>query len=161
VLEQRGRSGDIPIWASRQKDDRSYPAISKNVAQTNSPEREKASCLKFPQKENLSCVLIQAPYGEDHIEGVPVRRSHINVAARRDRYHLFQYIGRRDYLPRKPNYKFERFERDRQKAEKKAARLQAKADRRKKPGDDDTGEEGSEDAVTTSAAPDAENPSTD
>ncbi|MDC0033610.1 YfjI family protein [Alphaproteobacteria bacterium] len=33
-------------------------------------------------------------------------------------------------MPRKPNYKFERFERDRAKAEKKAARLQAKADRR-------------------------------
>jgi hypothetical protein len=33
-------------------------------------------------------------------------------------------------LPRKPNYKFERRERERLKAEKKAARLQAKADRR-------------------------------
>ena len=33
-------------------------------------------------------------------------------------------------MPRKPNYKFERYERDRAKAEKKAARLQAKADRR-------------------------------
>jgi hypothetical protein len=33
-------------------------------------------------------------------------------------------------VPRKPNYKFERFERDRAKAEKKAARLQAKAERR-------------------------------
>ena len=33
-------------------------------------------------------------------------------------------------MPRKPNYKLERFERDRAKAEKKAARLQAKADRR-------------------------------
>ena len=33
-------------------------------------------------------------------------------------------------MPRKPNYKFERYERDRLKAEKKAARLQAKAERR-------------------------------
>lgn len=33
-------------------------------------------------------------------------------------------------MPRKPNYKFERFERDRAKAIKKAARLQAKVDRR-------------------------------
>ena len=33
-------------------------------------------------------------------------------------------------MARKPNYRFERFERDRNKAAKKAARLQAKADRR-------------------------------
>ena len=32
-------------------------------------------------------------------------------------------------MPRKPNYRFERSERDRQKAAKKAERLQAKADR--------------------------------
>ncbi len=34
-------------------------------------------------------------------------------------------------MARKPNYKFERFERDRAKAAKKAARAQAKADRKK------------------------------
>lgn len=34
-------------------------------------------------------------------------------------------------MPRKPNYKFERYERDRAKAEKKAARMEAKAARRK------------------------------
>jgi len=33
-------------------------------------------------------------------------------------------------LPRKPNYKFERFERERAKAAKKAARIQARADRK-------------------------------
>ncbi len=33
-------------------------------------------------------------------------------------------------MPRKPNYKFERFERERAKAEKKAARLQARADKK-------------------------------
>jgi hypothetical protein len=47
-------------------------------------------------------------------------------------------------LPRKPNYKFERFERDRAKAVKKAARLQAKADRR--------GPKTGEDGATESAA---------
>lgn len=41
-------------------------------------------------------------------------------------------------MPRKPNYKFERFERDRAKAVKKAARLEAKAARRnEKKGDED------------------------
>lgn len=34
-------------------------------------------------------------------------------------------------MARKPNYKFERFERDRAKAAKKAARAQAKAERKK------------------------------
>ena len=54
-------------------------------------------------------------------------------------------------LPRKPNYKLERFERDRAKAEKKAARLQAKADRRVPK----TGEDGATEGATdeTSAAP--------
>lgn len=36
-------------------------------------------------------------------------------------------------LPRKPNYKFERLERDRAKAAKKAARLKAKNDRKVDP----------------------------
>ncbi len=65
-------------------------------------------------------------------------------------------------MPRKPNYKFERLERDRAKAEKKAARLQAKADRRAaKTGDDgviegdaDEAVEGSEDMVETSPGTD-------
>lgn len=34
-------------------------------------------------------------------------------------------------MPRKPNYRFERFERDRTRAAKKAARAQAKADKKK------------------------------
>jgi hypothetical protein len=34
-------------------------------------------------------------------------------------------------MPRKPNYRFERFERERTRAAKKAARAQAKADKRK------------------------------
>ena len=34
-------------------------------------------------------------------------------------------------MPRKPNYRFERFERERTKAAKKAARAQAKADKKK------------------------------
>ncbi|MCZ6604252.1 MAG: hypothetical protein O7A03_03820 [Alphaproteobacteria bacterium] len=65
-------------------------------------------------------------------------------------------------MPRKPNYKFERFERDRAKAEKKAARLQAKADRRTSKtsqdgtiaGDADQAVEVSEDIVETSPATD-------
>ena len=34
-------------------------------------------------------------------------------------------------MPRKPNYRFERFERERTRAAKKAARAQAKADKKK------------------------------
>lgn len=51
-------------------------------------------------------------------------------AAFRDRFSLFLPVSGDSTLPRKPNYKFERMERDRQKAAKKAARLQAKADRK-------------------------------
>jgi hypothetical protein len=36
-------------------------------------------------------------------------------------------------MPRKPNYRFERFERERTRAAKKAARAQAKADKKAKP----------------------------
>ena len=54
-------------------------------------------------------------------------------------------------MPRKPNYKLERFERDRVKAEKKAARLQAKADRRTlKTGEDGANEGDADDAVAVS-----------
>ena len=35
-------------------------------------------------------------------------------------------------MPRKPNYRFERFERDRTRAAKKAARAKAKADKKAK-----------------------------
>ncbi len=49
-------------------------------------------------------------------------------------------------MPRKPNYRFERAERERAKAKKKAERLQAKADRKNAQkaaaeGDDDAGGE--------------------
>ena len=50
-------------------------------------------------------------------------------------------------MPRKPNYKFERMERDRAKAEKKAARLQAKADRRSRKSDEDGAEDNAADTV--------------
>jgi len=40
-------------------------------------------------------------------------------------------------LPRKPNYKFERLERDRAKAAKKAARLKAKSDRKLDPSNEE------------------------
>jgi hypothetical protein len=38
-------------------------------------------------------------------------------------------------MPRKPNYRFERFERERTRAAKKAARAQAKADKKAKGGE--------------------------
>ncbi len=55
-------------------------------------------------------------------------------------------IDERTSLPRKPNYKFERFERERAKAEKKAARLQARADRKSALDDENqaTGDAGGE-----------------
>jgi len=55
---------------------------------------------------------------------------------RRDHPLIFVTPAGGNLLPRKPNYKFERFERDRAKAVKKAARLQAKADRRTSKPDD-------------------------
>ena len=65
-------------------------------------------------------------------------------------------------MPRKPNYKFERFERDRAKAEKKAARLQAKADRRaSKTGEDGTTEAGTDETVGVSENTEESNPGTD
>ena len=56
-------------------------------------------------------------------------------------------------MPRKPNYRFERSERDKSKAAKKAARLKEKADKaeaRKSDSDDDTA------TPDQSAAPDGE-----
>lgn len=51
-------------------------------------------------------------------------------------------------MPRKPNYKFERFERERAKAAKKAARQQARADRKNAlAGDGETPEAGAAGAV--------------
>jgi hypothetical protein len=44
-------------------------------------------------------------------------------------------------MPRKPNYRFERFERERQKAEKKAERLAAKKERAGPPKADQDGDE--------------------
>lgn len=54
-------------------------------------------------------------------------------------------------MPRKPNYKFERRERERLKAEKKAARLQAKADRRNQKAAE--GDAADNDSDGTAAAP--------
>jgi hypothetical protein len=46
---------------------------------------------------------------------------------------LVLVIGqRRGIMPRKPNYRFERFERERTRAAKKAARAQAKAEKKAK-----------------------------
>jgi hypothetical protein len=65
-------------------------------------------------------------------------------------------------VPRKPNYKFERFERDRAKAEKKAARLQAKADRRaSKTGEDGATEAGTDETVGVSEDTEESNPRAD
>ena len=63
-------------------------------------------------------------------------------------------------MPRKPNYKFERFERDRAKAIKKAARLQAKVDRRApQPGEDGGGD--TDETVTVSEDTAEATPGTD
>jgi hypothetical protein len=64
-------------------------------------------------------------------------------------------------LPRKPNYKLERFERDRAKAEKKAARLQAKADRRvPKMGEDGETEGAADETAAASEDIEETNPGT-
>jgi hypothetical protein len=52
-------------------------------------------------------------------------------------------------MPRKPNYRFERFERERTRAAKKAARAQAKADKKAKTA------EGSTEPDAASEAPSA------
>lgn len=61
----------------------------------------------------------------------------------------------RDSVPRKPNYRFDRSQRDQAKAKKKAERLEAKLDRReqKKP-DDEPGDKTSDEA--DSALPSSE-----
>ena len=51
-------------------------------------------------------------------------------------------------MPRKPNYKFERMERDRAKAKKKADRKQAREDRKKALEGEAPVVEGAEDAAT-------------
>jgi hypothetical protein len=67
-----------------------------------------------------------------------------------------------NFLPRKPNYKFERLERDRAKAAKKAARLQAKEDRRGvKPGEDGSIATAADDGATISSEPEEAPPGTD
>jgi hypothetical protein len=67
---------------------------------------------------------------------------------------LVLVIGqRRGIMPRKPNYRFERFERERTRAAKKAARAQAKADKKAK------ASEGSADQ--TSATAGSESPDDD
>lgn len=43
-------------------------------------------------------------------------------------------------MPRKPNYRFERMERERKKTAKKAARAQAKADKAEQVNPDETGD---------------------
>jgi hypothetical protein len=43
-------------------------------------------------------------------------------------------------MPRKPNYRFERMERERKKAAKKAARAQAKADKAEQMNPDENGD---------------------
>jgi hypothetical protein len=58
-------------------------------------------------------------------------------------------------MPRKPNYRFERSQRDKSKADKKAERLRAKAEksdaRKAQPEDDELGEEDSQSEPTSDA----------
>ena len=58
-------------------------------------------------------------------------------------------------MPRKPNYRFERLERERTKAAKKAARAKLKADRAEGKTDDETGE-GPEDGQPETARAESE-----
>ena len=59
-------------------------------------------------------------------------------------------------LPRKPNFKFERLERERAKAQKKAARLEAKAERRTpKDGEVDVADGDATDDTTAEKAADS------
>ena len=61
-------------------------------------------------------------------------------------------------MARKPNYKFERMERDRAKAAKKAARLKEKSEQRKA---DDAGLELDSDALADAPAESSDKPKTD
>jgi hypothetical protein len=51
---------------------------------------------------------------------------------------------RREIMPRKPNYRFERFERERTRAAKKAARAQAKAEKKAKTSEASTDQAGAD-----------------
>lgn len=55
-------------------------------------------------------------------------------------------------MPRKPNYKFERMERDRAKAKKKAERKQAREERKKAQADEGPVVEGADQATADSVA---------
>jgi hypothetical protein len=57
-------------------------------------------------------------------------------------------------MPRKPNYRFERFERERTRAAKKAARAQAKAEKKAKASETS----GERDAASEHAAPAEDDP---
>ena len=57
-------------------------------------------------------------------------------------------------MPRKPNYRFERFERERTRAAKKAARAQAKADKKAKTTEGSTEENPPGETVPASAEDD-------
>ena len=86
-----------------------------------------------------------------HIKGGLARGYLFNAGGRRDYPLILETPAGGNLLPRKPNYKFERFERDRAKAVKKAARLQAKADRRtSKPGDADALDVGADEGTAVS-----------
>ena len=88
-----------------------------------------------------------------HITGVSVCGLYVSARSGRTGTSplVLKESGGRNYLPRKPNYKFERFERDRAKAAKKAARLQAAADRRStKKGEDGEIEGAANEAVAVS-----------
>ena len=65
-------------------------------------------------------------------------------------------------MPRKPNYRFERSQRERNKATKKAERLQAKADKvaARKAGSEGTGSEEPGEVTETQEAGEAADPGT-
>ncbi len=55
-------------------------------------------------------------------------------------------------MPRKPNYKFERMERERAKAKRKAERKQARAERKKAQAEEGPAVDGADDAADPVAA---------
>src|SRR5690606_13596765 len=80
---------------------------------------------------------VPQPLRYDRVAGPGRGSSHCSSAPASARRRLaplspFLRIGHpRRIMPRKPNYRFERFERERTRAAKKAARAQAKADKKK------------------------------
>ena len=104
--------------------------------------------------------MAQATYGEVIVRGMFARKTDIGARVRRDDPSDLETPAGGNEVPRKPNYKFERYERERLKAEKKAARLQAKADRRASKSGEDGATDGAADEAV-GASEDSEDPNSE